>query len=68
MVRRSICLWGLFSAKMNNDHCHFSIWAGNVKCVVLGVRVALEYLYQHKIKTSESRSGKWLFYKLNAAR
>ena len=35
------------------------------KVCSVGVRVAFEYLYQLKIKTKDSRRGKWLFYELN---
>lgn len=35
------------------------------KVCSVGVRVAFESLYQKKIKTENSRPGKWLFYELN---
>ena len=35
------------------------------KVCSVGVRAAFEYLYKKRIKTEDSRPGKWLFYKLN---
>lgn len=35
------------------------------KVCSVGVRVAFEYLYKERIKTADSRPGKWLFYELN---
>lgn len=35
------------------------------KVCSVGVRAAFEYLYKKRIKTADSRSGKWLFYELN---
>jgi len=35
------------------------------KVCSVGVRVAFEYLYKERIKTEDSRPGKWLFYALN---
>jgi hypothetical protein len=35
------------------------------KVCSVGVRVAFEYLYKERIKTVDSRPGKWLFYELN---
>ena len=36
------------------------------KVCSVGVRVTYEYLYQARIKTEDSRPGKWLFYELNS--
>jgi len=38
------------------------------KVCSVGVRVVFEYLYQHSIRTVESRPGKWLFHQLNPDR
>lgn len=40
-------------------------WGRKRKVCSVGVRVTFEYLYQSRIKTQDSRPGKWLFYELN---